>query len=279
LGILAKKPVFKIKNMISFIFYTHSTRVENLNQSIFFLLRNEEKIDKEIIVIYQDKGPLINNVKTFNMNLSTYHKPKMCNYGVENSKYEINCILDSDRILPKNYFFNVLNNIKKNQMITTSFMLNLLHNCSNEDIINENYKYEIEHRSQNNELRRKNLFSGNTIFFKEDYIKIGKMDEQYEGYGYADSDMNQTAIVNNIESVYLNIPEIHLFHNKGVFYKEQLLEDFQILSAINVIKYCVKWKIKSNIMHCVCKEVLNKLNSYSNEELKKEFIKLYKKIV
>ena len=33
-----------------------------------------------------------------------YNKPKMCNLGVEEAQYENIVILDSDRILPPNYF-------------------------------------------------------------------------------------------------------------------------------------------------------------------------------
>lgn len=264
--------------MISFIFYAHSSRINNLKQSVYFLYNNEKNIDKEIIVIYQNEGPKIEGTKIFNMNMSTYHKPKMCNYGISKSTYDINCIIDSDRILPENYFYKIFQNIQCNQMITTSHILNLNKEYSNKDIQNKNYQHNIEYRSQNNELRKKNLFSGNTVFFKKDFIKIGGMDEQYEGYGYADSDMNQTSIANGIESIYLDIPEIHLYHHRGVFYKDVFLEDFQILSAINIIKYAIKWKVKSNMVHVVCKETLNKLESYP-EELRKDFIKLYKKII
>lgn len=264
--------------MISFIFYTHSSRINNLKQSIYFLCNNEKNIDKEIIVIYQDEGPVIEETQTYNMKMSTYHKPKMCNYGVNKSNYDINCIIDSDRILPENYFYKILQNIKYNQMITTSYIQNLDKEHSNKEIQDKKYNYTIEYRSQNNELRKKNLFSGNTVFFKKDFIKIGGMDEQYEGYGYADSDMNQLSIINGIESIYLDIPEIHLYHSRGVFYKNVFMEDFQILSAINIIKYAIKWKIKNNIVHIICKETLNKLELYP-EELRKDFIKLYKKII
>lgn len=259
--------------MLSFIFYTHSSRISDLEQTIRFLRLREPKIDPEIIIVFQDIGPNIKDCKIYNLHLETYQKPIMCNLGVSKSKQNIIAILDSDRILPENYFTTIASSIKEKEMITTSTMWKLLKPYSDEDIINKDFKYSIEYRSKNNYLRHKNLFSGNTIFWKKDYIELGGMDERYIGYGYADTDMTQQAIYNKIQAKYLNINEIHLYHEREVYFKNKPMKDFQILCAINVLKYSIKWKKFDPIVDQICKETMSKIDNYPIE-LQNKFKKL-----
>ena len=66
---------------------------------------------------------------------------------------------------------------------------------------------------------KKNLFSGNTIFYKQDYLDCGGMDESFVGYGFADNDMNLNVISKGYKAVWLNDLEIHLNHNIEFLYE------------------------------------------------------------
>ena len=103
------------------------------------------------------------------------------------------------------------------------------------------------------------------------------MDERYTGYGHADTDITRTVIKNNIKIKFIDAPEIHLWHKNSVFYKGQELEDFQIQSAINAMKFAIKWKSIDPTTNTICAEVLQKLNVYPSD-LVLEFSQLYKKL-
>ena len=157
--------------MISFVFYTCLERIENLKQTLRLLDFNEPNLtDKEIIVVFQNKGTQIDG-KIYDMNLDSYHKPKMCNFGVKKSNYELVALMDSDRVLPKNYFYENMISIKKKQMITTTHFHNLKTEYTDDEIKKNKYEYITEYRSESDELIMKNLFSGNTLFFKSDYLE------------------------------------------------------------------------------------------------------------
>ena len=120
--------------MISFVFYTCLERIENLKQTLRLLDFNEPNLtDKEIIVVFQNKGTQIDG-KIYDMNLDSYHKPKMCNFGVKKSNYELVALMDSDRVLPKNYFYENMISIKKKQMITTTHFHNLKTEYTDDEI-------------------------------------------------------------------------------------------------------------------------------------------------
>lgn len=261
--------------MISFVIYASKHRLDNLLQTIRFLNKRERKIDKEIIVVYQDDGPQIDGVTKYDMDLDTYRKPLMCNFGVKKCSGELVALLDSDRILPENYFYNASKLMKRRYMITTNCILNLDKFYSDVDINKRRYKGKKEYRSSENILRRKNLFSGNTLFFKSDYEFVGGMDERYVGYGYTDNDITRSAKLKGIKDVYLNFEELHLYHPRTIIYGGEIFSDFQIISAINSIKYSIKWRMCDNIVLEICSEVVSKMDVYPSY-LKKDFLILYK---
>jgi predicted glycosyltransferase involved in capsule biosynthesis len=263
--------------MISFVFYTCLERIENLKQTLRLLDFNEPNLtDKEIIIIFQNKGTQIDG-QIYEMNLDSYQKPKMCNFGVKKSNHKLVALMDSDRVLPKNYFYENMLSIKKKQMITTTHFHNLKKEYTDDEIKNNKYEYNIEYRSKSDELLMKNLFSGNTLFFKSDYLEIGGMDEQFIGYGHADTDMTKNAMSNDINSTFIDVPEIHLWHEKKVLYQGKELNDFEIQIAINTIKFAKKWKQFSPKIDYICKEVIKKISLYP-EDLVSEFLLLYRQI-
>lgn len=262
--------------MISFVFYAHSSRIDNLLQTLRILEQKETKFwYKEIIVVFQDNAIDLKGIKTVGLNLKTYHKPKQCNIGVKLAKYPVVALLDSDRILPSNYFFDKCREIKRGQFITCS----VLHNCKNiysdNDILRNNIEYDVENKSKTNEIRLKNLFSGNTLFYKDQYLACGGMDENYFGYGFADNDMTRTIESHGMESVFYDLPEIHLWHEKEIIYESKKLSDFRIISAINMLYYCKKWSIHTESTDFFCKEIIKDFDKFE-ESNKVKFKKLYK---
>lgn len=263
--------------MISFVFYTCSARIDNLTQTVRILQNREKYLNKEIIIVYQDGGPELPNTITFNLGMDTYQKPKMCNFGVYSAKNSIVALLDSDRILPYNYFENISNIIKKNDFHTSETIMVVDKEISDNQIENFNFDYFTESRSKSDELVMKNMFSGNTVFLKDDYFLLGGMDESFIGYGYADTDMTKKAMNKKMKFHFHKINEIHLYHSKEIFYRGEILKDFKILSAINILKYCLKWKIKDEKITTVCNEVLKRMDFYPTD-LQNEFKKMYKKL-
>ena len=94
--------------MISFIIYFHSSRLDNLSQTLRFLEYNEPNLDRELILVCQDQCDTnFKNATLIQLHLTTYHKAKMCNIGVQKANNDKIVILDSDRILPYRYFEKV----------------------------------------------------------------------------------------------------------------------------------------------------------------------------
>jgi hypothetical protein len=263
--------------MISFVIYYHSSRLDNLNQTLRFL-RKRENLDAELILVCQDQYELQEDTgfKTYqyNMNMSFYHKAKMCNFGVGKASYDVVALIDSDRILPEGYFSRCLTDIKPRDFISTEALYRLKKEYSDEEIENdENLEKYQDFRSLDNTLFRKNLFAGNTVMFKEDYFKTGGMDESYAGYGFTDTDMTQNILSKGYKAKYLKEKELHLCHSHNIIWDNQKFYDFKIISFTNAIKYCLKWKKINDVM--LLKEKMDnenfehcslKLSSKYNEE-------------
>ena len=104
--------------MISFVFYFSSRRIDNLRQTLRFLSKNENLKDKEVILVCNDSVQddfLLPNYKLYNLNLDTYNKPNLCNFGVSKANCDIVALLDSDRILPFGYFEDIAKKIRRKQ--------------------------------------------------------------------------------------------------------------------------------------------------------------------
>jgi len=241
--------------MISFVFYFHSSRTNNLKQTLRFLF-SREKIEKEVILICNDQtSEVFSECTLINLNLTDYEKSKMCNIGVNLAKYDIVALLDSDRILPNNYFTDNIPKMNKREFASCLKMLNLKKDYNDEEIDSFNFNFKEEFRSFNWEIRKKNLFSGNTLFYKSDYLNAGGMDESFTGYGFADNDMSKNVVSKGFEIRWTYAEEIHLFHPKKIMKNNQLIDhtEYEKIVCGNMNKFIKKWKIR---------EYLNKYKLY-----------------
>lgn len=220
--------------MISFIIYTHSFRKDNLIETISSLEKNEPNLNAEIIIVFQDNIDISISckwlIKKQFLDIDTYKKPLMCNIGVGLASSDIIVILDSDRILPENYFYNNLQ-IKPKEIITTKYLRGYKANGSS----------FIENRSMNNEINCKNLFSGNTMMWKSDWFGA---DESFIGYGSADNDMTATAL-QTCFSTFLDVEERHLYHATEIIFGGRKLKNMEwgLIAFTNLLRYVKKWKI------------------------------------
>jgi hypothetical protein len=229
--------------MISFVFCFHSARTSNLEQTLRLLFKRETNIGEVILVCNDETERNFPGCKLHNMRMDTYRKTTMCNFGVAESKFETIALLDSDRVLPNNYFSSI--KIHPGQFVSCDHLANMSQEYSDEEIEGEISKlmFEVEIKSRKAEIRRKNLFSGNTMFLKSDYLNSGGMDESFVGYGFADNDMTMNIISKGYEPVWRDEVEIHLWHEKNIFMGGQKLvfPEFKYISTRNMNKFLSKW--------------------------------------
>lgn len=212
-------------------------RLDNLEQMLRFLSKEEMALKSEIILvcqtIYIGKPKKFQFFRIINLRSNIYCRAKMCNIGVEKSTSEIIILLDSDRILPNDYFTKVCSEIEENQCVTTQNHWQLTHDVTDDDIYNEKYNSIYQPKCTKNKMHKKGSFSGNTVLFKEAYDFAGGMDESYEGYGYQDIDFSRTMIQKGMNMIFRQEKELHLYHQKTLNAKKNTIE--------NGIKYCQKW--------------------------------------
>jgi len=234
--------------MVSFVIYYHSTRVSNLLQTIRFLEKREPDLkDSELVLVCQDKQIDISShfASTINIGLEigTYKKPVMCNAGVRAAKHDLIVLMDSDRILPYGFFTKHTKNFPQKSMLTSVRLYKLQQDYTDEQIESGEIQKVEDFKSSTNEIRKKNMFSGNTIFWKDDFLECGGMDESFVGYGYADNDITHNMLHSGIEPTYLFDEELHLNHPCSIFVEYEEITQFKIISAINGVRYMKKWKI------------------------------------
>lgn len=237
--------------MISFIFYFSSKRIENLRQTLRFLKKRENLNNSEVILVCNEN---INedfdlpNYRILNLELSSYQKPKMCNIGVLEASNEIIALLDSDRILPYKYFEKNAKKIKPKQFLSTTKLFKLIKDYTDEDIELNNFEYIEDEKSKRGSYLKKNLFSGNTMFFKKDYLDCEGMDEDFIGYGFADNDMSIKVSSRNYKILWLNEMELHLHHEAEFLYQNEIINNeikFKKISHGNLNNLIKKWQGKN----------------------------------
>lgn len=231
--------------LTSFVIRYHTRRLDNLLQTLRFLnLWHKDVVSQsEVILLCQDKcGEIQTNfkqTKNFNMDLSEMSMSKQLNFGVKNSTSDLIVLLDSDRILPNGYYTNIIQKIQPKEMISTLKMYKIPHMASDEDIINGEYGRIEEWRSTNNKSLTRNIFSGNVLFWKKDFIEVGGADEGYLGYGFEDHDLTESMIKIGVNPIFdQETIELHLFHEL----KSYGSQDQKKLFINNGIRYCKKWK-------------------------------------
>lgn len=243
--------------MLSFIIPFHTARFENLLQTLRFLVVNQKEIilNSELVTVCQDSIEfLVNNQtkelsdlsgefkvnKHFNMEENEMILAKMINVGVRNCSLNKVIVLESDRILPKDYFKNVENEIKPKICITCKYMKKLTKTANDEEITNESFEYNDEFRSKENHIGVRNMWSGNTAFWRDDFFEADMMDEGYIGYGWADSDMTNKMNEIGVKSIFRDEIELHLWHPSQTYGKTNQKKLF----INNGIRYCRKWNIE-----------------------------------
>lgn len=164
--------------------------------------------------------------------------PKVTNFGVEKAESSLIVWLESDRILPTGYFEQVFNKIRPKEMVTTERMYRVKKMVSDEDIISGNYTWCEEWRSKTNEMLCRNMFSGNTVFWKKDFLEAGGADPAYVGYGWLDHDLTDSMTKIGVHSVYYTEIELHLWHEPMTYGSY----DQKRLFINNGVHYCKKWK-------------------------------------
>lgn len=228
---------------ISFVIQFHSTRKRNLEQALRFLEKREDLSNSEFILVCQDNcNELIRNIKPINLNLDSYSHSKLCNEGVKLAKNEIVALMDSDRILPENYFKSIYETIKPKQFVSTWNMYKLKRRYSDMQIKEGKIEKTEDFKSKDNKICEKNLFAGNVVFFKQDYWDAGGMDERYIGYGISDTDMTKTIETKGYEIIWKNDEETHLYHPNTVFWKGKNINKIaELFTACNLIRFYKKW--------------------------------------
>jgi hypothetical protein len=230
----------------SFIIGFHTARIDNLLQTLWFLSEWHTDVitNCELITVCQDKldTPIVTSKwgkhQHFDLELSEMSLPYVTNFGIDKSSSDKLIILESDRILPENYFSSIIDQLEEGVQITTRTMKKLKNECKIQEIESGKFEFDLEYRSDNvHEFGVRNMWSGNTALMKSDFYKAGKMDEEYIGYGWADSDMCLTMDKIGVKSVYREEIELHLWH-PPMTYGEQ---DQKKLFIDNGIKLCKKW--------------------------------------
>ena len=245
---------------VSFIIGFHTARTDNLLQTLHFLEKWHSEVisECELVTVCQDKAEketysqiheLAESFKTFNhfdLDLPCMQLPYVTNFGIEKTKSEKLIILESDRILPEGYFSDVIDQLEEGIQITTKNMKKLQSEVANceigpEDLQHgynkEDFDFKWEHRSETNEIGMRNMWSGNTAIMKSDFYKAGRMDEEYEGYGWADSDMTYAMEAVGVQSVYRDEIELHLWHPPATYGEGDQKQMF----IDNGLRFCTKW--------------------------------------
>ena len=116
------------------------------------------------------------------------------------------------------------------------------------EIEQNKFEYFEDTKSKKGEILKKNLFSGNTLFFKQDYLDCGGMDESFIGYGFADNDMTLNVISKGYRAIWLKDLEVHLHHNIEFLYENKIINEeveFKKVSRANLNKFIVMWNYKN----------------------------------
>lgn len=233
---------------LSFVIYFHSSRLDNLKQMIRLLKRREDVTHSELVLACQDSCDWIPDgfgaSRSLSLGLSQYRKPFLCNRGVEASTGRVVALLDSDRVLPANWFSSAADTVRDGVIITSKNLLWCPRPYTDQEIERGNPELLPDPKSPINELLKKNAFSGNTVMLREDYLKVGGMDESFVSYGFADNDMVENCRKHGMTFVFREEPELHLFHDKYVIMDGQPMprDQFKAYTLLNGLKFCLKWK-------------------------------------
>ena len=205
----------------SFIVLLGEHRIPTWNQALRLLSLLDEQIltlSELVVVFHSPSGKQYeisdNAFKSVNVTIDQspcYQKPKFTNIGVEVSRSDNLVLLDSDRVLPQNYFLRTMDLLEAcpEKIFTTQRILDLEKTISDRDVLHRKGRGKEYKRSRLNRPFCKNLFSGNTTLKKSIYHLLGGYDESFRGHGFADNDLTFRA---EERGVFQDDLEYHLFH-------------------------------------------------------------------
>ena len=258
----------------SFVIYFFSERTQNLLQTLRFLERRETGLVpfSELVLVCQDGidriGTGFARTTQLNLGMNSYNKPLMNNRGVRLASGRTLILLDSDRILPHGYFTKHVASMADKQVVSCVNMVRLVRDYSDEEIESGSFDSFPDPKNTDNIMHFKNMFSGNTIMRREDYLLLGGMDEGYEGYGYADNDFTRTAVSGGLHSVWDHESlELHLSHGYSTpAYRQQ--------NVMNGVRYCEKWGLSpegglKELLGSIPKKVPSNYHNFMKEKLQK----------
>jgi hypothetical protein len=227
----------------SFLIYTHHRRFGNLAQTLMCLLANDAGVlkESEVVVVSQRGRPDQIRLaglefRTVDLGDAVFNKPAMVNRSVREAAGDRIVMLDGDRVLPAGYFGRVLGGLRPGDVVTTRPLFRLARPHSTPELLDGSVEKTPDHRDPGLEPGKKNLFSGNTVMFRTDFLAVGGMDESYVNYGCADLDMSTACVRAGLRAVYREDEEWHLWHPFDL-----PKERFVAVNALSAVRYCQKW--------------------------------------
>lgn len=170
------------------------------------------------------------------------------NNGVGLASEEIVFYVDSDRIVPKDWFSRChsLLSSDKNRFFYPSRLYSLKNHVGVEslrhirDNVGSNESALVpDHRQDDPTVYgRKNPFSGCVAFGKSAFVDCGGFDRRFVGWGYPDYDFMMKAKTRGFPAIPIDASELHQKHDYAVDRKA-----FRMHNLYNLRQYVEKWNL------------------------------------
>lgn len=224
----------------SFNIYCHLPRVEELRQTLRFLVaRDPVVLESEVIVVAHGfdrfEFPGL-TVRVLPVAGTEFNKPVMVNAGVAASAGEVVVLLDGDRILPPGYFARTLPLVAADEFVTPRRLYRLRRRYTDAEIAAAAVERDEDFRLPEVVPGRKNAFSGHVAFHRSAFEAAGGMDESFANYGCSDTDFTIRVQRAGMRITYTEDEELHLWHPKGMTYTE-----FYLTNMRSAFRLACKW--------------------------------------
>lgn len=235
--------------MTIFIIYSPD-RLKQLEQSIECLKRLSGYADCEKILCVDGRANVRPDSWTV-VEIPRKHRhfswADSWNAAVERASFETMLMLDSDRILPRNYLELVTTAVKDMTFAYSGSLFRAERDCRQDELFAFQDEAEINFPIRPEKRQAcppdasvtragKNPMSGNTGLTRSTYRVTGGIDPTFVGWGYVDTDYYVKTHRMKCEYVALPARELHLHHGYGV-------NDFEFHrnNVWNQIKFLRKW--------------------------------------
>ena len=213
---------------LTFLIYFSTDRLHNLQQMLAFLAEREQGIDARLLLLCQNGSPHVPAVfptTLINLRETRYKRARAINIGMKNIQTEKVAIMDSDRVLPPNYFTRH-SNFERGTVLSTRHLFNLARAATDDEVrYQHNLVGEWWKRMDDPTFPQRNIMSGNTLMYREDFFNCGGMDETYTGYGFQDNDFAMQALKCGLTFTFVDEVEIHLHHERATFSWDDFLRN------------------------------------------------------